>query len=149
VTLGEGGREGGKEETATCMERVRGGSRQSIDAVDLPRGGQSPGLFPRPMAAQPRGTYILSSPQAHLKFVFSGEAISQALLENGRHSQIAVLNHPSAVPLEAALSLSARCKCCFSGPLAIPGTTDSQQKLEMNSSVFQVWLCHFHSSAAC
>lgn len=44
-------------------------------------------------------------PLAHLKFVFSGEAISLALLENGRHSQIAILNHPSAAPLEAALTL--------------------------------------------
>lgn len=60
--------------------------------------------FPAARGTQPRGTCILSSLQARLKFVFSGEAISQALLENGRHSQIATLNQPSAAPLEPALT---------------------------------------------
>lgn len=61
--------------------------------------------FSAACGTQPWGTCILSSLQARLKFVFSGEAISQALLENGRHSQIAILNQPSAAPLEPALTL--------------------------------------------
>lgn len=60
--------------------------------------------FPVARGAQPQGICNFSSLQAHLKFVFSGEAISQALLENGRHSQIATLNQPSAAPLEPALT---------------------------------------------
>lgn len=85
------------------MEQVKGGSRQSMqwicrELISIPGFSQAHGR-------SASGNLHPSILQTHLKFVFSGEAISQALLENGRHSQIALLNHPSAVPLQAALTL--------------------------------------------